>query len=202
MFQDVTHPVTDSIMSSGATYYIQTKKVLTILFLHQNQHVRIITKTINAFFSLNIVSCFPGHFTFDDGMSNILKRLVIKNVFNYFGCMFSTEDCKKSKDYAVKFTRTSEYFASNLLEQCDVTKGDDAQRAENSEHHKYDVVRERCAVVPCALHHLIIVSKRTNFEQFRKSSTKVNFENNCVVPLEGQNYPVHMSNLTAWAKIP
>ena len=34
----------------------------------------------NAFFWLNIVSCSPAYFTFDNEMSNILKRQVIKKM--------------------------------------------------------------------------------------------------------------------------
>ena len=34
------------------------------------------------------------NFIFDNGMSSILKRQVIKNIFNYSGCMFSTEASK------------------------------------------------------------------------------------------------------------
>ena len=44
---------------------------------------------------MNIESCSLAHFTFDNGMSNILKRRVIKNVFIYSGCMFFIEAAKK-----------------------------------------------------------------------------------------------------------
>ena len=65
------------------------------------QHLQFVCKTLHLFekwsfgLCLNIVSCSLARFTVDNGMSNILKRQVIKNAFNYSGCMFFGEVSKE-----------------------------------------------------------------------------------------------------------